>query len=155
MPDDDVLGHLIGPTPYSAVWLWVAVALTIALIAWYAAVFALTRAGREAPILKAARTELARRRATRTVRGIGARLRAGELTPVQAAAGLSREVRDFLHAVTGVRAQYLQVDDIADGALAPAAPLLRDLTDLQFNRHTAVDAEAAGRSAEELIRTWT
>lgn len=149
------MDHLIGPTPYSTVWLWVAIALTTALIGWYAAVFVLTRPGRQVPMLTAARTELAKRRSVRAVRGIGTRLRAGELTAAQAAAELSREVRDFLHAVTGVRAQYMQVDDIAGGDLAPAAPLLSDLTDLQFNRHTAVDAGVAGRTAEELIRTWT
>lgn len=149
------MDHLIGPTPYSTVWLWIAIALTVALIGWYAAVFVLTRPGRQVPMLTAARTELAKRRSVRAVRGIGTRLRAGELTAAQAAAELSREVRDFLHAVTGVRAQYMQVDDIAGGDLAPAAPLLSDLTDLQFNRHTAVDAADAGRTAEELIRTWT
>ena len=154
MPDD-LLSHLIGPTPYSAVWLWIAIALTVALIGWYAAVFVLTGPGRQVPILTAARTEIAKRRYARAVRGTGTRLRGGELTAAQAAAELSRQVRDFLHAVTGVRAQFMQVDDIAGGELAPAAPLLADLTDLQFNRHTTVDAADAGRTAEELIRTWT
>ncbi|MBU8807546.1 hypothetical protein KL953_01410 [Mycolicibacterium goodii] len=154
MPDD-LLSHLIGPTPYSALWLWVAVALTVALIGWYVCVFVFTKPGRQVPVLTAARTELAKRRSVRAVRGIGTRFRQGELTAAQAAAELSREVREFLHAVTGLRAQYMQVGDIADGELAPAAPLLSDLTDLQFNRHTAVDADVAGRAAEELIRTWT
>ncbi len=154
MPDD-LLGHLNGPTPYSAVWLWVAIALTVALIGWYTAVFAFTRPGRQVPMLTAARTEIAKRRYARAVRAITTRLRGGELTATQAAAELSRQVRDFLQAVTGVRAQYMQVDDIADGELASAAPLLSDLTDLQFNRRTMVDAADAGRAAEELIRTWT
>lgn len=154
MPDD-LLRHLIGPTPYSTAWLWIAAALTVVVIVWYAAVFVLTAPGRRVPVLSAAREEFVKRRSVRAVRAIGNRFCTGELTAAQAAAELSREVRDFLHAATGVRAQYMQVDDIAGSTLAPAAPLLSDLTDLQFNRHTSVDAAAAGRNAEELIRGWT
>ncbi|CQD02821.1 hypothetical protein BN970_00275 [Mycolicibacterium conceptionense] len=41
MPDD-LLQYVIGPTPYSSVWLWTAIGLTLLLGAWYAGVFVLT-----------------------------------------------------------------------------------------------------------------
>ena len=82
MPDD-LLEHVIGPTPYSSVWLWIAIGLTLLLGGWYAAVFVLTsqrRPVRELPVLGAARAELLRRRSARAVRHIGNRYRAGDLT---------------------------------------------------------------------------
>ncbi|MBX8690586.1 hypothetical protein GO011_24410 [Mycobacterium sp. 20091114027_K0903767] len=157
MPDD-LLQHVIGPTPYSPVWLWVAVGLTLLLGGWYAGVFVLTsrrRSVRELPVLGAARAELLRRRSARAVRTIGKRYRAGDLTAAGAGAAVSGELRAFLHAATGVRAQYMQVDAVAESAAAPAAPLLAELTDIQFNHRSTLDAGTAAATAEELIRGWT
>ncbi|MGV9801123.1 hypothetical protein ACWDTP_24065 [Mycobacterium sp. NPDC003449] len=158
VPDDDLLRHVIGPEPYSAWWLWVAAALVLVLIAWYAAVFVLTMPGRrlrDLPVVGAARGELIRRRAARAVRGIGDRYRAGDLTARRAGAALSSELRTFLQDATGVAAQYMQVDAIADSELAPAAPILSELTDVQFNQRSAVDIGAVSEHTEELIRGWT
>lgn len=157
MPDD-LLRHVIGPTPYSPVWLWVAIGLMLLLCAWYLAVFVLTsrqRPVRELPLLGAARVELLRRRSARAVRSIGNRYRAGDLSAQPAGAALSRELRAFLHAATGVQAQYLQVDAIADSAAGPAAPILAQLTDIQFNHRSTLDAGTASDTTEELIRGWT
>lgn len=157
MPDD-LLRHLIGPTPYSPVWLWTAIGLILLLCAWYAGVFALTarqRSVRELPVVGAARAELLRRRSARTVRRIGNRYRAGDLGAPLAGAALSRELRGFLQAVTGVPAQYLQVEAIANSRAAAAAPILAELTDIQFNHHSKFDVGTAGDTAEELIRGWT
>lgn len=157
MPDD-LLRHVIGPAPYSSVWLWTAIGLTLLLCAWYVGVFVLTsgrRPVRELPVLGAARAELLRRRSARAVRNIGNRYRTGDLTAAGAGAALSAELRGFLHAATGVQAQYMQVDAIADSAAAPAAPILADLTDIQFNHRSTLDAGTASTTAEELIRGWT
>lgn len=157
MPDD-LLQHVIGPMPYSPVWLWTAVGLTLLLGGWYVSVFVLTsrrRPVRELPILGAARAELLRRRSARAVRNIGNRYRAGDLTAARAGAAVSGELRAFLHAATGVQAQYMQVDAIADSAAAPAAPILAELTDIQFNHRSTLDAGTASATAEELIRGWT
>lgn len=35
---DDLLRHVIGPTPYSPGWLWAAIGLILLLAAWYAGV---------------------------------------------------------------------------------------------------------------------
>ncbi|OLT85624.1 hypothetical protein [Mycobacterium syngnathidarum] len=157
MPDD-LLRHVIGPTPYSSVWLWTAIGLTLLLGAWYAGVFVLTsprRPVRELPVLGAARAELLRRRSARAVRTIGNRYRAGDLTAADAGAALSVELRGFLQAATGVPARYMQVDAIADSAAAPAVPILADITDIQFNHRSTLDAGVASATAEELIREWT
>lgn len=49
----------------------------------------------------------------------------------------------------------MQVDAIADSAAAPAAPILEELTDLQFNHRSTLDAGTASATTEELIRGWT
>ncbi|OBB17179.1 hypothetical protein A5761_10260 [Mycolicibacterium setense] len=157
MPDD-LLRHVIGPMPYSPVWLWTAIGLILLLCGWYLAVFALTsrqRSVRDLPVLGAARAEFLRRRSARAVRTIGNRYRSGDLSAAPAGAALSRELRAFVHAVTGVRAQYMQVDAIAGSAAAPAAPILAQLTDIQFNHRSKLDAGTASDTAEELIRGWT
>ncbi|MFV8048447.1 hypothetical protein [Mycobacterium sp. 48b] len=157
MPDD-LLRHVIGPTPYSPIWLWIAIGLIVLVCAWYTGVFLLTsrrRPVRELPVLGAARAELLRRRSARAVRAIGNRYRAGDLTAAGAGAALSAELRGFLHSATGVQAQYMQVDAIGDSAAAPAAPILAELTDIQFNHRSTLDAGTASVATEELIRGWT
>ena len=154
----ELVGFVIGPTPYSSWWVWLAALMLVVLIGWYAAVFVFTMPGRRIrglPVIGAARSELIKRRSARAVRAIGERYRAGELAAAPAAAAVSREVRAFLHAATGVRAEYMQVDDIADGELASAAPVLAELIDAQFNADTIVDVGAASDSAEELIHSWS
>jgi hypothetical protein len=155
---DELVQFVIGPTPYSSWWLWLAVILLVVLIGWYAAVFVLTMPGgrfRGLPVIGAARSELVRRRSARAVRAIGERYRAGELAAAPAAAAVSRELRTFLHTATGARAEYMQVDAIAAGELAPAAPILAKLIDAQFNADSVVDVGSVSNSAEELIHTWS
>jgi hypothetical protein len=155
---DELLRFVSGPTPYSSWWLWLAVSLSIVLIGWYAAVFVLTLTDRRIgglPVIGAARSELAKRRSIRAVRAVAVRHRAGELGAAAAAAAISREVRAFLQSATGTRAEYMQLDAIAVGELASAAPVLTDLTDAQFNADSVVDVGAAADSAEELIHSWS
>lgn len=155
---DELVRFVLGPTPYSSWWLWLAVLLLLTLIGWYAAVFVFTMPGRRLrglPVIGTARGELVKRRSAHAVRAIGERYRAGELASAPAAAAVSRELRAFLHAATGVRAEYMQVHAIAAaGELALAAPVLADLIDAQFNADSRVDVAFVSDSAEELIRTW-
>lgn len=157
MPDD-LLQGIIGPTAYSSAWWWLALLLSVALIAWYAGVLLWTMPGRrmrDTRVIGGLRDGIARHRYAKAVRDIGDRYRAGELDAVPAAAAVSRELRGFLRSVTGVRAEYMQLDDIADGALAPAAPLLFELSDVRFNDESEVDMGPLSAAAEELIRSWT
>lgn len=155
---DELVRFVVGPTPYSSWWLWLAVLLFLVLSGWYTAVFVFTMPGRRVrglPVIGAARSELVKRRSARAVRAVGERYRAGELAAAPAAAAVSRELRAFLRAATGARAEYMQIDAIAAGELASAAPVLAELIDAQFNADTVVDVGAASASAEELIHSWS
>ena len=156
MPDD-LIRHVIGPTPYSPWWLWLAVVLSILLVAWYAGIFLLTmprRRLRTVPLVGVARDRVIRYRFGRAVRAIGDRYRAGELAAAPAGEAISREVRRFLHQLTGVRAEYMQLVDIVDSEIASAAPLLANLIDVRFNADSELDVGLVSRDAEELIRSW-
>jgi hypothetical protein len=158
VPDDDLLRHVIGPTPYSSLWLGLALLMLLVLILWYTCVFVFTmqdRRLRDLPLVGAARGELIRRRAARAVHEIGAKYRSGDLDAVAAGGAISGTLRGFLAQATGVRAQYMQLDDIAASELAAAAPLLAQLNDAQFNAASRVDVGHVSESAEELIRSWT
>jgi hypothetical protein len=155
---DDLLRDVIGPTPYSSAWLWLAVLFAVVLVAWYAGVLVWTMPGRRlrnAPVIGGLRDRMVRTRHARAVRAIGDRYRAGELDAAPACAAVSRELREFLRHATGVRAEYMQLDDIAASALAPTAPLFAELSDAQFNDASQVDAGRTSADAEELIRSWT
>lgn len=153
----DLLRFVSGPTPYAWWWLGLAAVCLVAVIGWYVAVFVLTVPGRrigDIPFIGVTRNELLKRRYVRAVRSAGERFRAGELSAAQAATAVSAELRAFLHRATGARAEYMHVDAIASGELAPAAPVLAELIDAQFNADSTRDVGALTDSAEELIRTW-
>lgn len=153
MPDD-VLRHLIGPTPVASGWVWLAMVLAAAVIGWYAAVFALTARRRGVPaVVQRMQSAVLRRRFAGAARRIDQRLRAGELDDAAAADELSGVLRDFLHQTTGSPARYLQLPEF-DGDLAAAAPLLHRLNDVRFNPGHAEDARALGAATEELILSW-
>lgn len=156
MPDD-LIRHVIGPTPYSSWWFWLSVLLTVTLLAWYAAILLITmprRRLRSVPLVGATRDRILRHRFARAVHAIGNSYRAGELDAAPAGEAVSREVRLFLREATGVRAEYMQLDAIARSEIAPAATLLADLIDVQFNAESELDVGRVSREAEELIRSW-
>ncbi|MCV7419624.1 hypothetical protein H7K45_03640 [Mycobacterium yunnanensis] len=156
MPDD-LLRHVIGPTPYSSWWLWLAIALTVVLIVFYLGVFVATsprRRLRTVPVVGAARDRVIRYRAARAVRAIGDRYRAGDLDAEPAGEAVDRELRRFLRQVSGVRAEYMQIDDVANSEIAAAAPLLANLVDVRFNAASGLDVGVVSHDAEELIRSW-
>jgi hypothetical protein len=149
--------HVIGPTPYSSWWLWLAIGVSVLLVAWYTAVFLFTmprRRLRTVPLVGVARDRVIRFRFARAVRAIGDRYRAGELAAAPAGEAVSRELRRFLHQVTGVRAEYMQLDAIESSEIALAAPLLANLIDVRFNAESELDVGVVSRDTEELIRSW-
>ena len=117
----DLLRFVGGPTPYSSWWLWLALVLLVVVIVWYAAVFVVTLPNdrlRELPAFGDLHARLTRRRFAGGIRHIIDLRRRGELSDAQAYDQMSHTVRSFLHQATGVRAQYLHVDEIAAGTLA-------------------------------------
>lgn len=156
MPDD-LLRYVFGPQPYSSWWLVWAVLLVLSVIIWYAGVFVWTLPSqrlRRIPVVRRVHALLIRNRFARCVQHIDNQRRAGRISSPAACAAIGRTVRSFLHQVTGVPAQYLQISAVAGGSLAAAAPLLILLGDAQFNAETRVDVSEASARAQELIRSW-
>jgi hypothetical protein len=154
---DDLLRYLFGPRPYSTTWLWVAILLTFAVIAWYAGLFVWTLSShrlRRIPVVRRIHARLIRSRFARRVQGIADEHDAGRLSAATACAAINRTLRSFLHQATGARAQYLQVDGMADVGLAAAAPLFARLSDAQFNAETRVEVADVSCRAQELIHSW-
>ncbi len=158
MPDEDLLRYVIGPAPYSGWWPWLAAALILCVIAWYAWLFLATSASRrigDVRLIRVVRDEMIKLRAVRDIRGIARRHRSGDLSAPAAGAALSRELRRFLHSATGLRVQYMHVGAIAAGPAGAAAPLLSELVDVQFNPRSAVDVGDACATAEGLVVRWS
>lgn len=157
MPDD-LLEFVSGPPGYSMVWLWLGLALLVAVIVWCALVLVMTMPSerlRRIPGVDDVHGRLLRHRFAKTVRSVTDRHRAGDLSAERASAELSATLRSFLHQATGTRAQYMQLSAIAASELAPAAPMLEALGSAQFDRGSTADVGALGDDTEALIRSWS
>jgi hypothetical protein len=155
---DDLLRFVSGTPPYSLWWLWVALALILLVIAWYAIVFVWTLPAQQLrglPGIRSLHGYVLRRRFSRSIRKIVADYRSGGLAPVDASAQISHTLRSFLHQATGTPAQYMHVDTISKSDLATAGPLFSALNDVQFNTGSHVNVGDVGEATEELIRTWS
>lgn len=160
MPGDDLLRFLGGPLPLPQWWSLLPVLLVLLVITWCAGVLTWTLPPerlRTLPLLRSAHATVVRRHFLRSIHDITQQFHERTLTPAQTSAAYDRVVRSFLAVRTGIRAQYLHLEDLAntDTRLAKAVPLLAALDDAQFNTHTRSDLTALGRSAEELVRTWS
>ncbi|BCI55935.1 hypothetical protein NIIDNTM18_52130 [Mycolicibacterium litorale] len=155
---DELLRHVIGPTPYSSWWLWAAILLLLFVIVWYGAVFVATLPSdrlRGRPVVGALHARVLRRRYAGRITRITADHEAGRTTAADACAEISRTLRSFLHQATGVRAQYMQIDALARSSVGAAAPVLADLGEARFNDASAADVATLAGRAQELVRTWT
>jgi len=158
MPGDDLLRFIGAPLPASPWWLALAIVLVVLVVTWWVGVIVWTMPPqrlRTVPLLGDLHATLIRRRFTRSIRQTSHLYVQQALSPGQASATYGRTVRAFLFLRTGIRAQYLHLGELAGGDLAAAVPLLAKLHDAQFNTDARTDVAALGRSAEELIRTWT
>lgn len=157
MPDE-LLRHVLGPTPYSPWWLWAAILLVLLVIAWYAVVFVATLPSdrlRGRRVVGPLHARLLRRRYAGRIAEITAAHEAGRMSAPEACAAISRTLRSFLHQATGVRAQYMQIDTLADSSVGAAAPVLADLGEARFTDEPHADVGQLGARAQELVRTWT
>jgi hypothetical protein len=155
---DDIVRFVIGPSPYSALWLWAGLALLSVVIAFYVGVFVWTLPAdrlRKLPWIRSLHSTLLRRRFSRAIRAIDARCRAGEISAAEAGHQMSRTLRSFLALATGTPAQYMHVEDIRSSDLGKTASLFASLNDAQFNTASQVEISQVGSTAEELIRSWT
>ncbi|MGE2717174.1 hypothetical protein ACQI4L_24220 [Mycolicibacterium litorale] len=157
MPDE-LLRHVIGPSPYSTWWLWLAILLLLLVIVWYAAVLIATLPSdrlRSRPVVGPLHARLLRRRYAARIASVTAEYDEGRVTAADACAAISRTLRSFLHQATGVRAQYMQIDALAHSSVGAAAPVLADLGEARFNDASPADVGQLSARAQELVRTWT
>ncbi|MBE1551215.1 hypothetical protein GGC64_005275 [Mycobacterium sp. OAS707] len=157
MPDD-LLRFVSGTPPYSQWWLWLALALILLVIAWYAGVFVWTlpsRQLRRLPVIRSLHGFVLRRRFTRSIGAAVAGHRSGSLTAAAAGTRISQTLRSFLHQATGTPVQYMHVEAIMASELAAAGPVFAALNDVQFNSDSHEDMADLANKAEELIRTWS
>ena len=158
MPADDLLRFVGGPLPFSSWWVVFGVVCILLVMSWYASVFVWTLPSsvlRQVPVIRSANAWINRRRFARIVRNIDALYRAGGLAPAQAGAAISRALRGFLYLATGIKAQYIHVEQLVGGPLGVAAPILEDLNEVQFNPEARADICALARATGELISSWT
>jgi hypothetical protein len=154
----DLLRYISGPTPYAVWGIVLAVVLGVALIGWCITVYVWTLPPatlRNIRWISVLHRRLLARRFARTIAATTGQYQAGAITAAQACAGYSRTLRSFLHMATGQRAQYMHTPDMADSAVAAAAPLIAALNDARFTGVARVDVERFGASVEEMIRSWT
>ncbi|BBZ09484.1 hypothetical protein MDOR_36530 [Mycolicibacterium doricum] len=154
---DELLRHVIGPTPYWPWWLWTAVLLLVLVTAWFALVFIATLPSdrlRGRPVVGPVHARLLRRRYAARIADITADHEAGRMSAADACAAISRVLRSFLHQATGVRAQYMQIDALEGSSASAAAPVLADLGDARFTAAPPADVGQLGARAQELVRTW-
>lgn len=154
---DELLRHVIGPTPYSPWWLWTAVLLLLLVIAWFALVFIATLPSdrlRGRPVVGPIHARLLRHRYAARIADITADHEAGRMSAADACAAISRTLRSFLHQATGVRAQYMQIDALEGCGVRAAAPVLADLGEARFTDAPHADVGQLGARAQELVRTW-
>lgn len=157
MPDD-LLRYLQGPFSYSVWWLVVGALLLVAVIVWVAGVVVWTLPDpllRRIPVVGPLHDRLVRRAFARSIRAARDGYAAGEMTAAQAAAAIKHALRSFLTRHIGRRVHHMHIVDLADGELAPAAPVVCTLDNAQFGTATDVELDGVARDAEELIHTWT
>ncbi|MCV7281798.1 hypothetical protein H7J88_19395 [Mycolicibacterium flavescens] len=158
MPGDDLLRFIGGPLPLPVWWTVLAVVLVLIAVGWCVGVLLWTLPPerlRRIPVLRTLHAKLIRRRFTRAIADTTALYQTRAMSGPQASAAYGRTLRSFLFVATGIRAQYLHLTELRDGELAKAVPVLTWLHDAQFNAESRADVTALGRSAEELIRTWS
>jgi hypothetical protein len=154
----ELLRYLEGPTEYSLWWIALGLTILAAVIAWCTGVFVWTLPTnrlRRIPVVRRLHARLLRRRFALSIRASRDDFRAGKLPKTQAAAAMRRTLRSFLALETGSRAQYMHVGDLVKSDLAPAAPVISALNDVQFSTTSGIDLDVIGHKAEELIRSWS
>jgi len=152
----DLPEEFTGPVGYADRWLWIAVGLVVALVAYYLLAWRLTRAparldAAPAPAPDARAEHLAR------IDRVDALVRAGELTPRDGHQQLSEVVRDYVAAVTSLPARTMALADFREHAPAALADVIELVYPPEFSPDDTVARErfetAVGRS-RGLVTTW-
>ena len=114
----DLPDEFSGPVAYDDRWLWIGIGLAVALVAYYALSWWLTRPPRDRASRAVALSDVRQAHLAR-IDEIDAAVRAGAIAPRDGHQQLSVVVRDFVASVTPLPARTMALADFRDRA--PAA----------------------------------
>ncbi|MBM7519068.1 hypothetical protein [Nocardioides nitrophenolicus] len=155
----DLPEEFTGPVAYADRWLWIAVGLAVALVAYYLLAWWLTRAPRPAALARPGvpLPDVRQRHLARLDR-IEAQVHAGEITPRAGHQQLSEVVRDYVAAVTTLPARTMALADFRDRAPATLVEVLELVYPPEFAPDDDLARElfeTAVDRARDLVTSWT
>jgi hypothetical protein len=154
----EYLKWIVAPLPYSVFWAVLGVLLMLLVIAWFVGVLVWTlpvERLRTIPVIRDISARVLQRKFSAAVGRVDEHYLAGELNSRQAYAEMSRILRNFVFYRTGVRAQYMALDEVAHSTAAAAAPVVSALYARQFELADNPDVAAAAHQVRSAIQSWS
>jgi hypothetical protein len=149
-------GEFAGPVGYSPVWVVLAGALVLLVLAYYIGVARWASAG-FVPDEAASALEEARADHLRRIDTIESAVRSGRLPLRAAFQELSLTVRSFVDDVTEVPARYMALEDLRSSADPRVADAIARMYPPEFGPDDVAPKELLSSlgQARELVTTWT
>lgn len=148
--------NLEAPFAFSARWYWIGLALLLlAFLLRYAGVrFLDSRELINTGRIKWRRLAGNKKKYLKRIEDIERAHQKGELDTRAVCQRMSREVRDFVDAVTGWRTDAMVYLELAKLNRPELAEVVRHYYGPEFSYYTEADAKAAIEEGKELIRKW-
>ena len=147
---------LESPFAFSAYWYLVGAGLILlAVLVRFAAGRILNRAGSSVPALwKKKAISRYRKKYLQRIGEVEAAFGKGEIDTREVCQRMSREVRSFVHAVTGWRTDTMVYLELTRLGRPELAELVRQYYEPEFAFYSTADAELAIEKGKELIIKW-
>ncbi|WP_457962618.1 hypothetical protein M1E17_13860 [Arthrobacter sp. D1-29] len=146
------------PLQYSAVWMWLGLALLALVMGWYAWVFLSTREPRQQPVAPrfTPPSDVAglKEAYLRRIDAVAADAEAGLLTARESHQELSLLVRKFVRDVTGVDAPRMTLAELQRHPLPVAAHAVSRIYPGEFGPGPLPPVARSAESAREAVRLW-
>ncbi len=148
--------NLEAPFAFSARWYLIGLGLLLlGIVLWFAGGRLLDRlAGSNSEKVRWHRLSANKKKYLRRIEDIEAAHKKGELDTRAVCQQMSKEVRDFVDAVTGLRTGTMVYLELARLNRPELAELVRNYYEPEFSYYTRADAKAAIEEGKELIRKW-
>ncbi|MBS4751659.1 hypothetical protein KG112_02410 [Nocardioides sp. zg-ZUI104] len=155
---DDMPAEFTGPVAHSSLWLWLAVALAVLVVAYYVLSWWLTRPPRPPKVLRVD-VDTPGLRAVHLSRldALVAQVQAGELSARDGHQGLSEVVRSYVASVTTLPARSMALADFRSSAPPELTEAIELMYPPEFAPDDAIAAERfadAVAHARRLVSTW-
>lgn len=147
-----------GPLQYASVWVWAGVGLLVLVAAWYAIVFAATRAprGEEDRQRPGRLTDLAGLKAVylQRIDDVERDAAAGKRSARESHQELSLLLRKFVRDATGVDAPRMTRADLAEHPLPAAASAVGQLYPAEFGPEPLPSVAGSAAAARKAVQAW-